>query len=564
MSVSSSDFRAVLGRWGLAALSVLFFSLPYLVPGTGVLMLLAWVPLLVLDRYWYESGRRRCWWKYYLVFLLWNLATTWWIYHATLPGAVAAVLLNALQMSLVFWLFRVFRRKTEQVRGGNRFRFLPYLFLTALWIAWEHLYFNAQVSWPWLVLGNAFAGSVRLVQWYEVTGSLGGSLWSLFSGIFLFRLLALYALPFFAGDRPAGRERAAWVAGTLIWLLVPPAVSLWRYATYREKENPREFVVLQPNIEPYEAKFKGMGRDQQDSVLLALAASRTTGTTDFLVAPETFTSYVDEDHIGSSPTARRVAGFLECYPSANFIYGAVTLRYYPWDRYPGSTRERRPTETARAGQGYWYDAYNAALLTDSSGRYEVFHKSKLVVLAEFLPFPRLLSAFGNLALELGGTVSSYGTQPEITIFRANDGTGIGTAICYESVYGDYCRGYVQRGAQVMTVITNDGWWGDTPGYRQHLSYSRLRAVELRRSIARSANTGISALINQRGDVVAKTAWWEADALRGSLNLNDRQTFFVRYGDLVGRVSLFLSGLLLLYLFSSVLAGLAGREQRSSR
>ena len=91
----------------------------------------------------------------------------------------------------------------------------------------------------------------------------------------------------------------------------------------------------------------------------------------------------------------------------------------------------------------------------------------------------------------------------------------------------------------MTVITNDAWWGDTPGYRQHLNYSRLRAIELRRDIARCANTGISALIDREGRSVARTSWWEPALLEGRVHLSEEQTFFVRYGDITGRIAVFL-------------------------
>ena len=88
----------------------------------------------------------------------------------------------------------------------------------------------------------------------------------------------------------------------------------------------------------------------------------------------------------------------------------------------------------------------------------------------------------------------------------------------------------------MTVITNDAWWGNTPGYRQHLSYSCLRAIELRRDIARCGNTGISAFINQKGEIVSSGPWWEVAVLKGEVNLSSKETFFVRNGDLVGRIS----------------------------
>lgn len=124
---------------------------------------------------------------------------------------------------------------------------------------------------------------------------------------------------------------------------------------------------------------------------------------------------------------------------------------------------------------------------------------------------------------------------------------VGVPICYESIYPEFCTQYVRQGAQLICVITNDGWWGDTAGYRQHFSYSRLRAIELRRDIARCANTGISAFIDQRGDVLEQTRWWEPDLLHSKVNLSSYQTFFVRYGDIVGRICTLMFVLLFLTL-----------------
>jgi apolipoprotein N-acyltransferase len=180
----------------------------------------------------------------------------------------------------------------------------------------------------------------------------------------------------------------------------------------------------------------------------------------------------------------------------------------------------------------------------------------LVPGVEKQPYAKYLKIVNNLAIDLGGAVGSFGTQAESAVFpapwnsRPSDTTPaplyIGVAICYESAYGEYFASYVKKGAGIMSVITNDGWWGKTPGYRQHLSYSRLRAIETRLGIARSANTGISALINQRGDYLQKSEWWTKDYLRGEININHKLTFYVRYGDLIGRVSVYLLVLLLLY------------------
>ena len=136
---------------------------------------------------------------------------------------------------------------------------------------------------------------------------------------------------------------------------------------------------------------------------------------------------------------------------------------------------------------------------------------------------------------------------------------VAPVICYESVYGEFLAGYIRKGAQLIFVITNDGWWGDTPGYRQHFTFSQLRAIESRRSVARSANTGTSAFINQRGEAFQMTPYWEPAVIRQKINANDRITFYVRYGDYIARICAYVSALLLLITISR---NLANRKKRA--
>jgi apolipoprotein N-acyltransferase len=93
---------------------------------------------------------------------------------------------------------------------------------------------------------------------------------------------------------------------------------------------------------------------------------------------------------------------------------------------------------------------------------------------------------------------------------------------------------------MIFIITNDGWWGNTPGYKQHLLYGRLRAIETRKWIARSANTGISCFINERGDFSQCTKWWTPAVISEKIGSNKEKTFYVMYGDIIGRFSLYAS------------------------
>jgi len=167
---------------------------------------------------------------------------------------------------------------------------------------------------------------------------------------------------------------------------------------------------------------------------------------------------------------------------------------------------------------------------------------------EQMPFPEVLKLVESYAIDLGGTSGTLGTQSERTVFKGIDPTQqAAPSICYESVYGDFMRSYIAKGANFIVIITNDGWWGETPGYKQHLAYARLRAIENRRSIVRSANTGISCIINQRGDIVKSLPYWQTGAFSGTIELNTNLTIFSITGDLLGRTASLLSiALLILY------------------
>lgn len=509
----------------LFILFAILISVPFLVPHTAPLALIAFIPLLLAESFF--KGKM-AWINFYLPFLIWNLATTYWIYNATVAGAAAAVIANALQMSLIFMLFRWFKKRTNEKLG--------YMFLIIAWLAWEHFYFDAEISWPWLTLGNTLATSHYLAQWYEYTGTLGGSLWILLVNVVLFRIMRDRNMFARFGVMPqsltlTGKSIKIRTALAVLLIVVPITISLSKYYTYKEVGEKRQVVVLQPNIDPYNDKFAGMSQAQQDEILLTLAKNSSEQSTDLIVAPETFTSGVSENAPMSHETSVKLVDFLKSRPNTDLLFGATTYLVYGL--------KDKPTYTARQSDYGWYDVFNTAIYTDSSANFKFYHKSKLVVLVEYLPYPQFLDFINSFAIDLGGATGSYGTQKERDVFKSsNSNIVVGAAICYESVYGDFFREYVQKGANLMTIITNDGWWGNTPGYNQHLRYASLRAIETRRDIARSANTGISAFINQKGDIVSQTKWWQPAYLKGEVTLNEKITVFVKYGDYIGRIATF--------------------------
>lgn len=519
----------------LALLFTVLMSIPFLIPGCGLLALVGFVPLLLMEELASEAHVKRFWIWHYSAFLMWNLVTTFWVCNATVGGGLFASFANALQMSVVFGLFRWSKKL---MRGS-----LPYIFLAVAWIAWERYYHvSAQISWPWLVLGNSFARTTWAIQWYEFTGTLGGSLWVWLCNLSIYALLYYTLSGQWKGL--SSRIRSASIAGICLAFLFPLAVSLKIWSGWEETSDPVKVMIVQPNIDPYN-KFSAMTQDQQDALLEGLVAKELAGSNfrpDILIAPETFTNDIVTNAIPTSRTYGHFLSFLREHSLPSMLFGASARTFI--------SSNARPSQTARSVRdGLWMESHNVAIKLDSAATDEIYYKSKLVVGVEMMPYPRL---FRSLDEALGGVMGRCVGQEKPSVLQASGPSGdvpVGVAICYESVYPEWCAGYVRAGAQVLSVITNDAWWGNTPGYRQHCSYASLRAIETRRDIARCANTGISCIINQRGDVTEKTSWWEPAVVCGEVNLNTEETFFVRSGDFVGRICVLLFVLLLLWLIS---------------
>ena len=525
--------------WGMVMLFAAMMSVPFLIPHTGLIALLGFIPLLCMERIASMLQKKRIWIYHYSAFVLWNTFTTFWVCNATVGGGIFAILANSLQMSLVFGLFRWSKKKFAGA--------LPYIFLMTAWIAWERFYFDAEISWPWLVLGNAFARTTWAVQWYEATGALGGSLWIWLCNLSIFGVLV--SISDGSIFRWNIKAKAAAIAGLALLIASPLIISGIignRYQDSMQAEESLEVLIIQPNIDPY-SKFQAMTQAQQNGVLLSIAEKelkhRKTDSTAaplLVLAPETFTNDITCGNYPRSRTWRGFTDFLKNYPGVNLLFGASSYEYIE--------SLAAPSHTARQlGDGLWYESHNSALITDWTSRTEIFHKSKLVVGVEHTPYPRIFCPLDNM---LGGVMGRCVGQEEVSLLNVH-GSGtripVGCAVCYESVYGEYFTDYVRKGAKAMTIITNDAWWGDTPGYRQHLSYASLRAIETRRAIARCANTGISAIISPPGEILQPTPWWEPAAIKGQIPLREDITFYVRHGDITGRVCTFLFILLLLAL-----------------
>lgn len=481
----------------------------------------------------------------YIGMFIWNLLTTWWVQGASLGGAVMAIVANSFLMAMVFMLYSVTRKRLGE-------KFAPFIFIF-YWTGFEFFHLDWDLSWPWLTLGNAFANDHKWIQWYEYTGVFGGTLWILIVNFILLKLVKNWIAT-------RSLKAQAGLAGAAVLIIsVPIIISLLIYSNYEISKGPKvDVVVVQPNIDPYNAKFTTDEAYQAEQMILT-ASPMLDEKVDYLVLPETALSddhpvqvgnYVYnlsgiyENELDRSHTIALMRTLLNANPGLRIVTGASTNRRYL------EAGERSKTARQLGEEDFWYDAYNTALQIDSTKSIQIYHKSKLVPGVEKMPFPALFKPLESFAIDLGGTVGSLGIQETRAVFfTPGKEVGIAPVICYESIYGEYVAEYIKNGARLIFIITNDGWWGDTPGYKQHLVYGRLRAIETRTSIARSANTGISCFIDERGEISEQLGWWQQGAIRKQLPLNSKITFYVRYGDYIARIASFAAVLLLLYSIS---------------
>jgi apolipoprotein N-acyltransferase len=531
-------------NYQLALLSafLLWFAWPP-IPFSSAILLIALVPILIATDNIIKSEVKKkgklIFRTTFLCFFAWNTASIYWVFNSldsAMPTWVAALIslipfgLGAVLMTLAFWLYYRMRLITSRIWAHTG--------LICFWIGYEYLHQSWDLAFPWMNLGNGFASTHQLVQWYEYTGVYGGTLWILLTNILFFEIW----ISLKAGTLKLNRNRLIIPAATLV--IFPIAISLSIYFNYTEKSNPANIVVVQPNIDPYK-KFGSMPASEQIVRLIHLSDSLGQSNTEYFIWPETAISQATEEKtFREDENFKTIQSFLNKYKNSNLISGIESYSIY----------DSAETLTARFNKnnGIYFDVFNAAVSIENSGTLQFYHKSKLVPGVEQTPFSNALSFLKPAFAAFGGATGSYGKQDEPSVFYSQSGIGSAPVICYESIWGEYVAEYIKKDAQFVAIITNDGWWGNTSGKDQHFQYAKLRAIETRRWVARSANTGISGFINQRGDVVQQTKWWVQGSIKQDINLNGELSLYVRFGDYIAKCGTIGTGLFALFLLTALL------------
>jgi apolipoprotein N-acyltransferase len=500
---------------------------------TGLILLLAFVPFFVIENYLYKNPKKftpnACFIFVLPGFVIFSIIALGWMRVASLTGAICVIMGLSFLMAFTMWLAHVVR-----MRAGNLAGFIS---MIAFWLTYELISLNVNIVSPWLNLGNGLSKDISFIQWYEITGTGGGSLWILCSNL----LLTIILVNSLSGKKLNRQYSLLWLA----LFIIPSAYSIIRYNTITQNQNNgSEVVIIQPNTDPYTEKFTVPFEDQMKRVI-KLAGTGISASTAWVITPETTVDDpADLNNLTGDKYVRMIKGMIKNYPGVNVVTGLVTYKLYP-------PMDNAPTVSARKidASGLYYDHFNSAVQIDSGDTCSVYHKSKLVpgIEMQFSNGPTRLIT--KILPYLGGTKWGYGIQDERVCFQhTRTSMKIGPVICYESVFGKFVSEYVKKGAEALFIITNDGWWKNTYGYKQHLDFASLRAIETRRQIARSGNTGISCIIDIRGKRTIESDWWTSAVIRGTIFPETRITTYVKYGDIVLWISAMVSLVILIVVF----------------
>ena len=488
-------------------LGVSFPSYPFI-----HLELLAWValvPLLVSLQGAEKAGElfRRA----FATMLIFCVITLWWVSLATLPGGILTILAQTCFMTVPFFAFFAVKKK-----AGYRFALLA---LPFLWVAWEWLYMEQELSLGWLTFGNSQANLNLMIQYADTTGVWGISFWLLW-----FNVLAVLAL---TGKRQEALRPVFLMLLMVLFPLLYSSLLLYRDGGASMSEGQLRVTLVQPNIDPHRKWVSNNSVDIMGQYYRMTDSAVRDNRPDLVIWPETAIpfSIFGSDYVYDQQLLR---GSLRQWQVA-LLTGFVDISY-------------------KDNQA---EAYNASMLLEAgNGLPQIYRKIRLVPFAERVPYIDYFPWLGNATFSLSG-IRGWGKGSDAAVMKLSSSRGeivIANVICYESIFPGLVTEFVRKGARLLTVVTNDGWYGTSYGPYQHLAIGRLRCIENRRAMARCANTGLTVVLDKFGRTIAEIPWWEEQTLTAEVPLERTLTFYTRNPDILPKAAVVISALLLLFVF----------------
>ncbi len=481
----------------------------------------------------------------YLMLFVFHALTVYWVGGFTHMRDQYLMLSGAglLLLHPMFYWIPLFASFVVRKRLGTTVWLVTF---PVLWVGFEYFHSLGEFSFPWLTLGNSQAYDFHRVQIAEVVSVYGLSMLVLTFNVLSYafiRNVALLRMRFTAG-------RNLTLFSSLVLLYVIPFVIgaslLSRYDSFAGGKAVK-VGIIQPNIDPFEKWGDGgsarwEGYIKQLTLFFEEMRKLSKDSLDLIVLPETAVPF----HLLLPQNIEYYNLFKHEVDFSNTaVFTGLPDGFY-------SDSAAASVTAMKSGDRY-FESFNAAtLFLPYVGSGEVYRKVKLVPYAERVPYAETFR-FLIEPLKWSVGISSWGKGTKQVLYRigmrGGDSTSFGGMICYELIYPDYVRGFVRNGADFLVVLSNDSWWGNTSGAYQLAATTGIRAVETRRWILRCANGGISGVLDPAGRLIAGTSMFEAATFSAVVKTMEEETFYVKYGDLVGRACLFGSGIIILLAFA---------------
>lgn len=405
--------------------------------------------------------------------------------------------------------------------------------LPFFWITYEYLYMLTDLSFPWLILGGGLSKFINYIQVADIIGTLGISLLVVFINVTLYQALISYKYS----------RKQFFLNGTAAFLLVllPLIYGNAMLTGFKLSKRTIKAGIIQPNINPWD-KWTGGNLDDLADLNLELSQQAINEGAEILFWPETaLPVYLFG---GTFPTtANRIVTFIT-ERNIFLLTGMPHVKFYDKNEIiPDDAKYSEKSE-------YYYQTYNAVLLiAPGKGVVQQYGKMKLVPFGERVPFADELPFLKDL-IKWGVGISGWNVGRDTTIFKAEinnaDTISINGLVCYESIYPYFIAEFTKKNTDLIAVVTNDSWYGNSSGPYQHKEYAVLRAVENRKSVIRCANGGISTIIDPLGRTVKETEMFTRTVLTGSVILQEGKTFFTENPLLIplpaSAFSLFIAGI----------------------
>ena len=514
----------------LSLSSAVILSLSFPPFQLGVFACVALVPFLIV------SDSIESYWRFfryaYFTFFVFSLLALYWVggfTHGKDPylmiAGVALYLWEPLVLSIPAMVYFFVKKRLK-----SKYSVLAFPFI---WITMEWLYALGELAFPWLTLGNTQTYNLEKIQFADITGVYGISLWILVINVLVYFLVKEVQ----SGIKDKNRYYLA--AVILIVYLLPNFYWVDEKSFQNSDGNKINVGIVQPNIDPWD-KWEGantfLGRWRQSKQYLELIGKHINKNIDLVVLPESAILLNLPAHYEQMQEFKTVIDSM----NVSVISGYVRVQYYEPDNAP-------LTSSVIKGTNIRYDSFNSIMFVEPvTKEVQTYSKMRLVPFAERIPYANKVP-FLIEPLRWGVGISNWGLASDSTVFESRKfNSKFLSMVCYESIFPEFIAHFVDKGAEFLVFITNDSWWGNTSGARQHNQYSIIRAIENRRWVVRCANGGISSFVDPLGRMYDQTQMYTQAYISHQIEPLKTKTFYSNHGDWIARICASITAVIFLF------------------